>query len=186
MYNQYDLSQIYGVPITNPQPILPDGTLQNTLTDSIPDLQEIASANQNLRQTPQSVINVPQILGTPSTAQNSYQGNGQSGLTGLRPAPERQNTIPIYQDVVQSGTITTPAGGIGAEQNDSIEYLNGLIRTQIGRRASIDFLLGTTGMVTKDGYILGVGSNYILINEVDTDDITACDFYNIKFIKFFY
>ena len=66
------------------------------------------------------------------------------------------------------------------------EYLNGLIRTQIGRRASIDFLLGTSGMVTKDGYILGVGSNYILINEVDTDDITACDFYNIKFIRFFY
>ena len=174
MYNQYDLSRIYGVPISNPQPSLPGGTLTDTLTDRIPSLQEIADYTQ---QRPQNVINVPQILG---------QENTSSGIAGLKPAPERLDTIPISQDVIQTPSTTTPAGGIGAEQNTGIEYLNGLIRTQIGRRASIDFLLGTSGMVTKDGYILGVGSNYILINEVDTDDITACDFYNIKFIKFFY
>lgn len=177
MYNQYDLSKIYGFPASASQ-TLPGGTLQNTLTDRIPSLEEIAQYNP--LQQPQSVINVPQILGG-----NTLQGTESGGIASLRPAPERFDTIPITQDVIQ-GTITTPAGGIGAESNDSIEYLNGLIRTQIGRRASIDFLLGTSGMVTKDGYILGVGSNYILINEVDTDDITACDFYNIKFIKFFY
>lgn len=178
MYNQYDLSKIYGVPISNPQK-LPGGTLQNTLTDRIPSIQEIAQYNSAQQQMPQSVINVPQILGN-SNADNMNSG----GVAGLKPAPERLDTIPISQDVIQGSS--TPAGGIGAEQNNSVEYLNGLIRTQIGRRASIDFLLGTSGMVTKDGYILGVGSNYILINEVDTDDITACDFYNIKFIRFFY
>lgn len=180
MYNQYDLSKIYGFP-TAPSQGLPGGTLQDTLTDRIPSIQEIAQyGSSQQQQTPQSVINVPQIL-----AGNTLQGTESGGITNLRPAPERLDTIPITQDVIQ-GTTTTPAGGIGAENTDSIEYLNGLIRTQIGRRASIDFLLGTSGMVTKDGYILGVGSNYILINEVDTDDITACDFYNIKFIKFFY
>lgn len=175
MYKQYDLSQIYGVPISNPQQTLPGGTLQDTLTDRIPSLQEIADYNQNW-QNPTNIINVPQVLGQ----------NTNSGLAGLKPAPERLDTIPISQNTLQNMTSATPSGSIGAEQNTGVEYLNGLIRTQIGRRASIDFLLGTTGMVTKDGYILGVGSNYILINEVDTDDITACDFYNIKFIKFFY
>lgn len=179
MYNQYDLSRIYGFPITTPQ-ALPGGTLQDVLTERIPSIQEIAQYNTNQQQTPQSVINVPQILNN-----NMLSGTQSGGVANLRPAPERLDTIPISGDAVQ-GNLITPAGGIGAERNDSIEYLNGLIRTQIGRRASIDFLLGTTGMVTKDGYILGVGSNYILINEVDTDDITACDFYNIKFIKFFY
>lgn len=175
MYNQYDLSQIYGVPISTPQQALPGGTLQDTLTDRIPSLQEIADYNKN-QQNNSNIINVPQILGQ----------NTNSGVAGLKPAPERLDTIPISQDIIQNIPSTTPAGAIGAEQNTGVEYLNGLIRTQIGRRASIDFLLGTSGMVTKDGYILGVGSNYILINEVDTDDITACDFYNIKFIKFFY
>ena len=182
MYNQYDLSKIYGFPVSTPQ-TLPGGTLQDTLSDRIPSLQEIAQYNESLQQ-PQSIINVPQILGGGINQNNaSMQGTGNS-LAGLKPAPERLDTLPIPEDVIQSAP--TPAGGIGAETSDSIEYLNGLIRTQIGRRASIDFLLGSTGMVTKDGYILGVGSNYILINEVDTDDITACDFYNIKFIKFFY
>lgn len=178
MYNQYDLSKIYGVPISNPQ-VLPGETLQNTLADRIPSLQEIANYNniQQQQQIPGGVIDVPEILG-------NNQNMSSNTIAGLRPAPERLDTIPINKDVIQSNS--TPAGGIGTEQNDSIEYLNGLIRTQIGRRASIDFLLGTSGMVTKDGYILGVGSNYILINEVDTDDITACDFYNIKFIRFFY
>lgn len=180
MYNQYDLSRIYGFPISTPPVTLPGGTLQNTLGDRIPSIQEIAQFESNQEQQPQNVIDVPQILG----GNTNMMQNAASGLAGLGPAPERLNTIPITQDVVQGAM--TPSGGMGALPNDSIEYLNGLIRTQIGRRARIDFLLGSSGMVTKDGYILGVGSNYILINEVDTDDITACDFYNIKFIRFFY
>ena len=180
MYNQYDLSKIYGFPVANPQ-TLPGGTLQDTLTDRIPSIQEIAQYNTQRGETQQTVIDVPQILGGSQT-QSSVNTNTGS-LSSLKPAPERLDTIPITRDVI---TGATPAGGLGATTDDSIEYLNGLIRTQIGRRASIDFLLGTSGMITKDGYILGVGQNYILINEVDTDDITACDFFNIKFIRFFY
>lgn len=69
---------------------------------------------------------------------------------------------------------------------ESLQYLNGFIRTQIGRRITVDFLIGSNNMVSKTGYLLAVASNYILINELDTDDITACDFYNIKFIRFYY
>ena len=182
MYNQYDLSKIYGVPISMPR-TLPGGTLPDTLTDRIPSLEEFAQLNSS-NQSPQDIIDVPQILNNPPTQNNMWQNTSSNSITNLRPAPQRPDTIPIYDDLIQSNL--TPAGGSGAETNEGIEYLNGLIRTQIGRRASIDFLLGTSGMITKDGYILGVGSNYILINEIDTDDITACDFYNIKFIRFFY
>lgn len=69
---------------------------------------------------------------------------------------------------------------------ENLQYLNGFIRTQIGRRITIDFLIGSNNMVSKSGYLLAVASNYILINELDTNDITACDFYNIKFIRFYY
>lgn len=69
---------------------------------------------------------------------------------------------------------------------ESLQYLNGFIRTQIGRRISIDFLIGSNNMVTKSGYLLAVATNYIIINELDTNDITTCDFYNIKFIRFYY
>lgn len=69
---------------------------------------------------------------------------------------------------------------------ESIQFMNGFIRTQVGRRVSVDFLIGSDNMVTKTGFLLGVATNYILINELDTDDITVCDFYNIKFIRIFY
>ena len=70
--------------------------------------------------------------------------------------------------------------------SESIQFLNGFIRTQIGRRVHVDFLVGSNTMTSKEGFLLGVGANYILINEIDTNDITACDFYNIKFIRIFY
>lgn len=69
---------------------------------------------------------------------------------------------------------------------ESLQYLNGFLRTQIGRRVSIDFLVGSNTIITKTGFLLGVATNYILINELDTNDLTTCDFYNIKFIRFYY
>ena len=69
---------------------------------------------------------------------------------------------------------------------ESIQYLNGFLRTQIGRRVRIEFLIGTNMYIDKEGILLGVGVNYVLINETDTDDITVCDFYNIRFVKIYY
>jgi hypothetical protein len=69
---------------------------------------------------------------------------------------------------------------------ESLQYMNGFLRTQIGRPVKVDFLIGTNTLVDRTGILLGVGVNYILINEIETDDVIACDFYNIKFIKFFY
>lgn len=69
---------------------------------------------------------------------------------------------------------------------DSIQYLNVFMRTQIGRRVKVSFLIGSNTYQDRAGVLLGVGVNYILINETDTDDITACDFYNIKFVTFYH
>jgi hypothetical protein len=69
---------------------------------------------------------------------------------------------------------------------NNIQYMNGFLRTQIGRPVKVDFLVGTNTLVDKSGILLGVGVNYILIQEAETDDLVVADFYNIKFIKFYY
>lgn len=69
---------------------------------------------------------------------------------------------------------------------ESLQYLNGFIRTQIGRRVTIDFLIGSDNLTSKTGYLLAVAQNYLLINELDTNDVTACDLYTMKFIRFYY
>lgn len=68
----------------------------------------------------------------------------------------------------------------------SLEFLNGFLRTQIGRAVKVSFLIGTNTFQDRNGILLGVGANYILLQEAETDDLLACDFYNIKFVTFYY
>jgi len=102
----------------------------------------------------------------------------------ITPSLVRQSSVPTVQftDYEQLAMLSENIP-ITAE---SLQFLNGFMRTQIGRRVKVEFLIGTNSFVDKEGTLLGVGVNYILINETDTDDLTACDFYNIKFIKFYY
>lgn len=98
---------------------------------------------------------------------------GQSPDTGQFPAP--QSTAPIVP-WNQPMPVTV----------ESLQYMNGFIRTQIGRRVTIEFLIGTNTLTDRTGTLLAVGANYILINETETDDILLCDFYSMKFMKFYY
>lgn len=68
----------------------------------------------------------------------------------------------------------------------SLQFLNGALRTQIGKKVNVSFLIGTNTVTDRTGTLLGVGANYIVINETDTDDILFCDFYTIKFVRVYY
>lgn len=69
--------------------------------------------------------------------------------------------------------------------SQNIQYLNTFIRSQVGRRVHVEFLVGGS-IVEKDGYLMAVGANFILLNPIDSNDMIACDFYNIKFMRFYY
>jgi hypothetical protein len=68
---------------------------------------------------------------------------------------------------------------------ESMQYLNGFLRAQVGRRIRAEFLIGTNTYLEKSGKLLGVGANYILLQEAMSDNLLVCDFYNIKFITIF-
>jgi hypothetical protein len=66
-------------------------------------------------------------------------------------------------------------------------YTPGYLRTQIGRRMRIEFLIGTNGpLVDRTGTLLGVGTSYVLIQPVESDDVMLCDIYSIKFVTILY
>lgn len=67
---------------------------------------------------------------------------------------------------------------------ESTEYMNGYLRTQIGKMVRVEFLIGTGTLIDRTGMLLNVGANYITIRQVQTDDLVVCDFYSIKFINF--
>lgn len=66
---------------------------------------------------------------------------------------------------------------------ESLQYLNGYLRTQIGNNVEAEFLVGSSNMTIRYGKLIGVGLNYILIEDLITGDVNACDFYNLKFIR---
>lgn len=182
-FSEEEFIEGFGIsqPIQNP----PQVSFQNSAAASVapqnnellsnammPDLTEMYSpiTPQAIAETPTPANTIgPADVEIPlTTNQNNNQINNQNtGTETLGGAiSDFSNPYPV-----------TP---------ESIQFMNGFIRTQVGRRVSVDFLVGSNNMVTKTGFLLGVATNYILINELDTDDITVCDFYNIKFIRIYY
>ncbi|MBQ2943857.1 MAG: hypothetical protein IJD93_04120 [Ruminococcus sp.] len=197
MNNSFDLMQIYGIP--------PARYNENEPSDlfyaNLPSLEQIASYNLALQggnqgvgdrpnMSPQGLPATPQINSNMSTPVTTI-GMGANDITDVlmpatnNPPSSASTELPVNSSSTVAQQITDYSNPFPVTA-ESIQYLNGFIRTQIGRRVQVDFLIGNNEIITKDGYLLGVGANYILLNEIGTNDITACDFYNIKFIRFLY
>jgi hypothetical protein len=137
-----------------------------TSSPPVPSLEEIAGYNYLSAQEQQQ--QKQQLMQVGSRQYSGMPGGQRNTAGGGVLAPILPTTQPM------------------AMTAESLQYMNGFLRTQIGRPVRVDFLIGTNTLVDRSGTLLAVGINYILINESDSDDIVACDFYNIKFIKFFY
>jgi len=155
----------------------PMGSALAPMASPTPTLQDIANYNYM----------------SPAQRQQQQQQLAQAGsqmfvgMPGWQTA--RNQTSPrVPGQQVADGSLApiTPTTQPAPISGDSLQYLNGFLRTQIGRPVKVDFLIGTNTLVDKTGILIGVGANYILLNESETDDIVACDFYNIKFVKFYY
>lgn len=190
-----DLAQYYGVSFSGSD----KSSASTNYHPNLPSLEQIASYNlQNARAEAerQNAMNNQAQQGMNSS---SMEGLGTSSQmltapgTGTSSYPTNDNSMNMGT-TGSSGTMTqTSLSRPILEYNqpypitaESIQYLNGFIRSQIGRNVSIEFLVGTNQLITKDGFLLAVGANFILLNPKGTDDILACDFYNIKFITFYY
>lgn len=199
--NQIDLGKIYGIEgaVGSAQDLEP---LNFLTSEVIPSLEQIAEYNLASRGiNPDAALSGQPITQQLSTTdfQTGLPNQGVDFDTNLT-----QNDVPFVStptttrnaamNMTASSNAITQGGNTSITDfsnpfpvtAESIQYLNGFIRTQIGRRIRVTFLIGSNMTEEKEGYLLGVGANYILMNELDTDDLTACDFYNIKFITFFY
>lgn len=197
--NQIDLARIYGIDNTSNNSR--NLELSNFLTNpDIPSLEQIAQYNLasrgiNVSGNPEDIgsnssINQDYPTGVPYDADYNLRIPPSDPTYVSTPTTALNNSLSANmpsQDINQAGNIAiTDFSNPFPVTAESIQYLNGFIRTQIGRRITVTFLIGSNTLEEKTGFLLGVGANYILINELDTNDLTACDFYNIKFIRFYY
>lgn len=146
-------------------------------------------------------IPVQNILGTQNQASIMSPAQMPSQQTTQMPSFTQQRLAALSQQIPgASVSQTTGPFGTAAEQLapitpttqppamtlDSTQFLNGALRTQLGQKVTVDFLIGTNTLVDKTGTLLAVGANYIVINEIETDDILFCDFFTIKFVRVYH
>lgn len=67
----------------------------------------------------------------------------------------------------------------------NIGYTQGYLKSQIGSKVKIEFLIGTNMLVDREGTLVDVGISYVIIIETETDDLLLCDIYSIKFVRFY-
>ena len=69
---------------------------------------------------------------------------------------------------------------------DSIQYMNGFLRTQIGRYVRVEQLIGSGNTAERFGFLVGVGNNYLLLQDISDGNILVVDFYSIKFVYIYF
>lgn len=72
----------------------------------------------------------------------------------------------------------------GAPVQQDINYTQGYLRTQIGRRMLVSFLIGTNTYQDRTGVLERVGISYIILREPEGTEL-LCDIYSIKFVRIF-
>ncbi|KYH35153.1 hypothetical protein CLTEP_09730 [Clostridium tepidiprofundi DSM 19306] len=66
------------------------------------------------------------------------------------------------------------------------KYFQNWLIEQIGKYIKIEFLIGTSMLIDREGVLEEVGVNYIVIKESGTLDTLMCDMYSIKFVRVFH
>jgi hypothetical protein len=66
-----------------------------------------------------------------------------------------------------------------------IEYTQGYLKTIIGKRVRVTFLIGTDSLTDRTGILEEVGISFIVLRDINTGVHTMCDIYSIKFVDIF-
>ncbi len=69
------------------------------------------------------------------------------------------------------------------KDEDNSLYLQDYLKTVTGRLIKADFLIGDNNLITKEGILKEVGTDYIILEMLQSNDLLACDIYSIKFVQ---
>jgi len=148
---------------------------------------------------------VETIPGQPDQNQGNWSDSGlQNAGTGSLGGPVQQN-IPGVPNPNPSPN-PVPPGGVLPENPqfqvpanpllppgyqeilsyENLQYMNGFLRTQIGKYLHVEQLVTSNQTEDRFGYLVGVGLNYILLQQAGTGNISAIDYYSIKYVYVYY
>lgn len=79
---------------------------------------------------------------------------------------------------------SSPADQMGSTWvHENLPYLNSFLSSQVGKEVNVGYIFGTGQATERRGKLVGVGYNYIVLQEEFSGQLLACDFYSIKFVR---
>ena len=153
-----------------PQPL--GGPVPGALAGTVLGAQPLSPAAWGTTPAVQAAQMAPvPAMGAPGVPGAGYQAGGAA------PALTAAAAIP-------AATAAQAAAGVTQvpQTVQNVLFTPGFLRTQIGMRVRVEFLLGTNGYTDRTGTLVAVGASYIIIRPIESDDLMLCDIYSIKFV----
>lgn len=113
------------------------------------------------------------------------QPDQMQAIPGI-PSPNPDPVLPENPQFQVPPNPLLPPGYQEVLSYENLQYMNGFLRTQIGKYLRVEQLVTSNQIEDRFGYLVGVGLNYILLQQPGTGNITAIDYYSIKFIYVYY
>ena len=142
-------------------------------------VRQMAQQPQQMAQQPQQMAQQPRQMAQQPEFPLNFNGmtdyvNSMTAAGGQSPSfnvPSHPMVPPEYEQTIDY---------------DSIQYMNGFLRTQIGRYVRVEQLIGSGNTEERFGFLVGVGNNYLLLQDISDGNILVVDFYSIKFVYIYF
>jgi hypothetical protein len=80
----------------------------------------------------------------------------------------------------------TPSGCEEEVDYSSIKSFDGFLRTQIGRYMKVQQYVGASVIEDRYGFLVGVGGNFIILQEINSGNILVLDIYSVRTTYVYY
>lgn len=85
--------------------------------------------------------------------------------------------------IIQQGGDANIIPWVTPKETNNSNFLQDYLKTVIGRLIKADFLIGSDDLISKEGILKEVGSDYIVLEMLQSNGMLVCDLYSIKFIE---
>ncbi len=75
----------------------------------------------------------------------------------------------------------------GAQDFDTLTYqgsMQQVLQENVGKFVIVEFLIGTTGLTTREGTLYYVGTQFLVLYDQFEDQFVVCDIFSVKFVTF--
>lgn len=80
----------------------------------------------------------------------------------------------------------TPSGYQEEIDSQALQSFNGFLRTQIGRYMRVEQLVTSDRTEDRLGFLVGVGTNFIILQDITTGNIMVIDIFSIRLTYVYY